>query len=183
MRPTSARERRLVAILLLVAAIALPWFAIVAPILDGFATRAERRDQLALRYAHNLRIIASIPRLRRYAEAQRAAVRAARIEARDAESGRLWLAARVQQAIEQAGGTFREGADGEGRGGWAKVRVAARMTTPQLVAALGRLQNDPPWIVIDSLSVTANDALATGQSSDMDVEIEASVPFSPTAAR
>ncbi len=181
MRPTSTRERRLVALLALIAVLAVLWFALVSPIINGFSARAERRDQLSLRYAHNLRTIGSIPRLRRNAEEQRAAIRAFMVSAGNVEDGREWLKGRLQQAIEQAGGEFREARDSEAQPGWARARASARMTLPQLTAVLGRLQNDPPWLVVENLSVSANDVLVTGESSSMDVQVEASIPLRSAA--
>lgn len=183
MRPTSPRERRLVALLILMALIALVWFALVAPILGGFAARQERRTQLALRYAHNQRVIATIPRVRRDAENQRAEARVFAIDSRNVEAGREWLKARLQRAIENAGGEFREAGDADSPAGVARARASARMTQSQLTATLGQLQNTPPWLIVESLSISANDALVTGRSSNMDVQIEASIPLRPSTAR
>ncbi len=87
-RPTSPRERRLVALLILVSLIAVLWFAIVAPIAAGFSTRAQQREQLNLSYLHNQRTIASVPRLRRQAEDARRNIEAYVIGAANAEAGR-----------------------------------------------------------------------------------------------
>lgn len=182
-RPTSPRERRLVALLVLMMVIAILWFAFLSPVINGFAERAERREQLSLRYVHNLRTIGLIPRLRRQAEEQRAAIRTFVTNARTVEQGREWLKDRLQTTIEQAGGEFREAADADARPGWARARASAHMTLPQLTAALGRLQNTPPWLVVESLSISASDALVTGQSSSMDVQVEIAIPLRPASAR
>ena len=182
-RVMSARERRLVALLVLTALIAAVYLLLVAPIVAGFASRAERREQSGLRYVHNLRTIASIPRLRRAAEQQRGAVDLFVVDARSIEAAREQVKDRLQRAIESAGGAFVEGADAEGRPVWARVRGVARMTLPQVTGALARLQNEPPWLVVETVGITANDALVTGQSSAMDIEIEISLPIRPAAAR
>lgn len=183
MRPTSSRERRLIALLILVGIVALFWFGIASPIIAVFSARTERRDQLALQYVHNLRTIGAIPRLRRKAEEQRAAIRTFVIGARNAEAGREWLKDRLQQAVERSGGEFRDAGDAEGQPGWARARASARMTLPQLTAALARLQNNSPWLILEGLSISASDALVTGQSSSMDVQIEASIPLRPATSR
>jgi hypothetical protein len=183
MRPTSTRERRLIALLILTALVTATYFVAVAPIVAGFAARAERRAQLELRYAHNLRTIASIPALRRHAERQRAATAGFALDVRSTETGREWLKDRMQRAVDAAGGEFREGNDAESPSGWARARASARLTLPQLARVLGLLQNQPPWMIVDTLSVTANDALVTGQASPMDVELEASIPLRAAAAR
>ncbi|MDF0487768.1 type II secretion system protein GspM [Sphingomonas sp. H39-1-10] len=183
MKPVSARERRLVALLVLVAMIAFAWFAIVAPIANGFAVRAERRQQLLLRYTHNVRTIAAVPRLRRQAESQFAASRPFAIAAANREQARNWLNDRLQRSIERVDGEFRDVADVDGREGWARARVTARLTLPQLTELLAQVQNSPPWLIVESLSIGANDALVTGQSSTMDVQLEASIPLRSTSAR
>ncbi len=182
-RPTSPRERQLIALLVLLAIIAGAYYLVVAPIVAGFNTREEMRDQLALTYLHNLRTVSAIPSLRREAEDQRSAAASFVVNAPNIEAGREWLKDRLQRAIDSAGGEFREGNDAEGRAGWARARASARVTLPQLTTALTRLQNQPPWIIIESVTVTATDAVVTGQSSTMDVEIEASIPLRAAAAR
>lgn len=183
MRPISARERRLVALLILTAAATVVYFLVVAPIFAGFQARADRQDRLTLTYLHNVRTIATIPRLRRDAEAARAAAASFYLPGTNAEAGREWLKDRLQRAVEEAGGTFRDGADADAPAGWARARGAARMTLPQLAAALARLQNQPPWLIVDSVTMNAGNVLASGQTPVLDVEIEAAIPLRPAAAR
>lgn len=183
MRPVSARERRLLALLILIGIVAAIHFLVVGPILANFQARADRSDRLALTYTHNVRTIATIPRLRRQAEAARAATASFVAAVPNVDAGREWLKERLQGAVEGAGGTFREGGDAEGRPGWARARAAARMTLPQLTAALARLQNQPPWLVVETVSLSAGNTIVPGQSPVMDVEIEASIPIRPAAAR
>lgn len=183
MRPTSPRERKLVALLILVALIAILWFAIVAPISAGFSARSQQRDQLNLRYLHNQRTIASVPRLRRQAEDARRNIETYVIRAPGAEAGREVLKERVQRIVERSGGEVRGSGDAEAQAGWARATITARMSLPQLVSTLDQLQNTPPWIIVENLSVEANDALVTGQSSAMDVHIEIAIPFRSAAAR
>lgn len=183
MRAISARERRLVALLILTALVTAAYFLVVAPIVAGFHARAERAERLRLLYVHNLRTIATIPRLRREAERDRAEARAFFLAVPGAEAGREVLKDRVQRAVEAAGGSFREGADADGGAGWARVRATARMTLPQFLAALASLQNQPPWLVIDHVGMSAGNALVPGQPPILDVEFEAAIPFRPAAAR
>lgn len=183
MRPVSARERRLVALLIFAVLVAGFYFLLVAPIANGFAARAAARERLALRYVHNLRTIAAIPRLRRQAEQQRGTLDRFVADADSVEAGREWLKARLQRAVDRTGGEFRQGDDAEGRPGWARARAAARMTLPQLVALLGGLQNEPPWLVVETLGVTGADTPIPNPSAPMDIEIEASIPLRPAAAR
>ena len=183
MRPISPRERRLIALLILIAVIALAWFVIVSPILGGFSTRMEQRDQLTLRYLHNQRTIAGVPRLRRQAEEERQRTRMFAIGATNAEAGRDALKDRLQRVVERAGGEVRATVDAEGTPGWARAGISARMTLPQFTATLDQLQNMPPWLIVETVSVEANDALVTGRSSSMDVQLEVSIPLRRAAAR
>lgn len=181
--PQSARERRLVALLILLAAIALAWLLLVAPVLAGFAERAQRREALALQYAHNLRTIGAIPRLRRQAERQRAATRGYVLDAADVEAGRELVKARLQDAVEANGGEYREGSDAEGRPGWARASAAARLSLPQLVAVLTRVRGDAPYLVTEALTVSADEAVVTGRATTLEVTIDASAPLRAPAAR
>lgn len=183
MRPVSPRERRLIALLILAAMIAGAYYLVIAPITAGFDARAERRDRLALAYVHNLRTLSAIPRLRREAESQRGAAASFVLGVPNRDAGREWLKDRLQRTIDGVGGEFREGNDAEGRAGWAQARASARLTLPQLTTALARLQDQPPWLVIESVTVTAGDAVVIGQSPTLDVEIEASIPLRAAAGR
>lgn len=181
--PQSPRERRLVALLVLVAVIALAWLLLVAPVLGGFSERAQRREALALQYAHNLRTVGAIPRLRRQAERQRAVAVDYVVAAPNVEAGREVVKAGLQAAIEANGGEYREGGDAEARPGWARASASARLTLPQLVAVLTRVQNDRPYLVLDAVTIASDEALVTGRADALEVQIDASVPLRAPAAR
>ena len=182
MRPLSARERKLIAVALLIAAIALVWLAVVDPILSGFASRAGRREMLLQRQAYAQRMIASIPRLRRQAERQRSTLRDFAIAAPDAARAGDMLAERLRTAIESTGGEFRASDRAAAPPGLASVRVDARLSLDQLVALLGRLQNDPPFLVVESLTIAADRALIENSLGELDIRLEVSIPFGASAA-
>lgn len=182
-RAVSRRERRLVAVLILTAVVAAAYGLLVGPLLQGFAAREARRAQLALLFAHNQRTIATIPALRRQAERQRDAIARFAAAASTVEAGRELLKSRLQGAVEHVGGEVREGGDGEGRPGWARARVAARLTLPQLRALLDLLEAEPPWLVIETLGVRAPETPASGDPSVLDIDLEASIPLRPAIAR
>ena len=71
MKPLNPREQRIVALGLLAAAIAGAWLLLISPVIDGFQTRANQRQQLLARYQDNQRLLASIPMLRAAAQAER----------------------------------------------------------------------------------------------------------------
>jgi general secretion pathway protein M len=183
MRPLSRREARLIALLILVALIALLDLMVVAPIVSGFTDRAEQRELLLARYSANDRTIAAIPRLRRRAEAQGHALARFTLAAADSAGAAQNLRDRLQNAVTAIGGDFRGSADAPAAPGWASAHVDARLTQPQLAALLTNLENSPPFLIVNSLSVSADDALVTGTASTLDVQIEASVPVHLSAAR
>lgn len=180
-RAISSRERRLVAVLILTALLALCWFVAIAPIIAGFAARAQAREALALRYAHNVRTISTIPRLRRRAEAERAALAPYVLPVRATEQGREWLKSRLQQVIAQPGGEMREATDAEAPDGWAAARATARLSVPHLVGILRRLDSEPPWLVVRSVTIGTNDpALAR---SGLNVQVDVAIPIRAAVAR
>ena len=183
MRPLSPRESRLVAILVLLALIALADVAIFAPLIDGFADRARQRQDLAIRYAANSRIIATIPRLRRQAESRNRLLDRYALAAPDAATAEDLLRERLQSAISAVGGEFRGGEGVPSSPGRVATRVSARLSSAQLTTLLTQVQNAPPLILVTALGVSADEALVTGQAATLDVHLEASVPYHPAPAR
>jgi hypothetical protein len=182
MRPVSARERRLVALLILVALVAAAYYLLIVPVAAGFAARAAERERLTLRYVHDLRTIAAIPRLRREAEAMHAALGDYVSDARTVEAGREALRDRLQAVLARSGGTLGDSEDAEGAPGWARIRATARLTLPQLVALLDQVQHQRPWLVIEGLSVTAAEG-APGNAMPLEVDLDVSVPIRTPALR
>lgn len=177
MRPTTPRERRLVAVGVLIAAIALGWLAIVAPIARGFTARAAEREALLLEYRHNVRTIAAVPRLRRQAERQRAVLDRFVLATPDLAAATQRLRERVERVVTEVGGEFQAGEDADAPAGWIAVRASARLTQEQLARTLARLQNEPPWLVVTGLDISADQALADGQSHPMETSFELAIPL------
>ena len=69
------------------------------------------------------------------------------------------------------------------RPGWARAWVEARMTLPQMIATLEKVQNQPPYLVVNSLTISADRALQSGKLDLMDIRIEASSPASAPKPR
>lgn len=183
MRALSAREQRLVALLLLVVAAALVQLVVIGPIVSGFTSRAERRAMLQLRYQANQRVIGAIPRLRREAERQRAATDRFTLRAADAGTADEALRERLQHAVEAAGGEFRGSESIAVTPGWAGARLTARLSAPQTMALIAMLENQTPYLIARALVVSADDALVTGHASPLDVQLEVSVPLRLARAR
>lgn len=176
MRAMTSRERRLVALLILMALITAIWLVMIGPIIAGFSERAERRQSLIQQYQANERIIGSIPRLRRQAERQRSAMRDFTYAAPTAMAASAALQARVQRTIETAGGEVRAIDESGTTTSQTKVQASAKLTLAQFADALARLQNEPPYLSVEALSITSDEALVTGKLETMEVSFEVSLP-------
>ncbi len=173
----SQRERRLVAVLILLALLALLVRGIVLPIADGFAVRAADRARLEFDYARNARLIGSAPRLARLAERQKRDLAAFVMTAPSISVAGDALQERLQAVVEAAGGEFRAGETLVRDADQVAVRIEARLTQAQLLECLAALQNSPPWLAIDAIGVSATSALTSSTPGPMDVRIDVSVPF------
>jgi len=60
MRPLQPRERQIVAVGILILVIAIVWFGLVQPIIGGFISRAEERNDLLAAYQRNERVLTGI---------------------------------------------------------------------------------------------------------------------------
>jgi general secretion pathway protein M len=184
MNRLSARERKLLALGLLVAAFAAVWFALIAPVIDGFAQRsAERRDLLAL-YQRNQHLIDAMPTLRAQAEAQKRSAAAYAIFAPSQAQGQELLNQRLTVAMTYGGGSPPAVQDVQTDipSGSIGARADAQLTLPQLVASLRRLESEEPYVVIERLSIGAEQAAHTGHAGPLDVRLEVSAVFHPASA-
>lgn len=183
MTSLSDRERRLVALLILVAVITLGWLAVVSPIIGGFEARAAERERLALVQASNQRLIDNVARLRRQAEAQRADMARFHVVAPTAEAAAEQLKDRISTLIGEAGGEVRALQDIEAAEGRIELRIEARVSDAQLVRLVERLQNAEPLMVVRTLSVSAPAALggdpASSQSRKLEIRLDVAASHSP----
>lgn len=183
MKPVTARERKLVAIGLLVGLIGLVWLGVVQPIINGFGERAERRETLVGQYSQNSRLIARIGLLRRAAEDQRKRSGAYAIFAPNAEQASELLKERLEASLIKAGGELRSTESVETRQGWVQASAAAAVSNDQLVRWLGLLGTEEPFLSMESLTVAADRALNSNRPDVMDVKLEASIPLGETNRR
>jgi len=183
MRPLSRREARLVALLIFVVALVLVHLVVIAPLWAGFADRAAQRQVLTRQIQANGRMVAAIPRLRRLAEARKAMGSDYTLSAPDSAAAGEALRARLQSAVLAAGGEFLSGEDITAPANTAAVRISLRLGWLPLLQLTQGLENSRPYLTISSLAIGADDALVTGQATKLDVQIEASIPFKPAAAR
>lgn len=180
----SLRERRLVAVGLLVAALALAWLLVAAPLIDGFAARAAARDELLLRYARNARIIAQLPSVRRAAEQQRRTQSRFILVAPTPIAAADSLKERLAATVGASGGALRSVEDLAGTTpGQMRVRLDARLSPRQLSTVLTRLETEAPLLLFDSLTVSADQAFATSRAGPMDVRLEITAAIPAPAPR
>lgn len=183
MTSLSLRERRLIAILVLLAMIAALWLGLISPLIGGFASRADETRQLQQLFARNERQVAAIPALRRNAELQKLVDTDFRTPGDTVASATENLKERLGNTVTAQGGELRAVQDVSDRPGWARVWVEGRMSLAQLVSTLTRVQNQKPYLVINSVTVSADRALQSGKLDIMDVRIEVSSPITPTKSR
>lgn len=176
-RASSPRERRLIALFILVACVALVWLTIIAPIISGFSERAAERTALLQRYQVNQRTIASIPRLRRQAEQQRETLRSFAVIAPTSAAAGAQIEERLQRVIETAGGELRNLEDVSTTARQVRVLASARLSLGQVGAVLTRLQNETPFLNIETLNISADQAAISGRMETMEVSFEISVPI------
>lgn len=177
----SAREQRLIALLILLLMLAGAWLIVIAPVLDGFAARKAEREQLLTTIQHNERLIAAMPTLQRRFEAQRPdRGRFVLIAANREVAGDL-LRQRLQRTLETSGASISglgEGAVGQQ---WVGASVEGALTLDQLVRVLSDLQNQTPYLVVTGLTVVADRAFQSGKLDVMNVKIDVAIPYSQTA--
>jgi Tfp pilus assembly protein PilO len=185
LKPLEPRERKIVAVGLLVAAIAGVWLGVVSPLVGGVEARAEKRRELLARYQANQRLMAALPSFRTEALAQRRSAALYQITAPTETQASEALRQRLSQALTDAGGTVSavQPIQADVPRGWISVRADARINLTQLVASLRRLENEPPYVVVDYASLGADRALLTGHAAPLDVRLQVSALAHTTPSR
>jgi hypothetical protein len=178
MRPLSARERRLVAVALLLAVVAVVWFLILAPFVGGFIDRAAQRRELIATHQRNQKTMASIPTWRKASEAQRRHAERFSIPAQTEQLAVEALKERLASLATDEGFqiTAMQDLEADTPAEEAKVRADLQITLTQLHQSLRRLETEGPYVV-EYLSVSADRALATGKSSRLLVRLEVGAPW------
>lgn len=176
MRPLAPRERRLVAVGVLVGAVVLGWLVVVGPILGGFQARDERRQAALDRHVRDQRLLASLPALRAVLAEQKRTSRAFQITAPSQGLAVDALKQRLVGSLSQEGGVVSgaEEVKADMPAGWVSARADATMTLTQLNAGLRRIENEAPYVVIDYVSINADQAARTGQPGPLVVRLQIS---------
>ncbi len=178
MRKISTRESRLIAVLILVAAIALIALVVIGPIVNGFRDRALKRAELGQQFLVNERRIASLDTLQKVAMRQEDELRTQFLTAPDADEAGEALREQIETAAQSTGVNIKateamQGAEDD----WVRAALEVQVTDAQLIALLARINAIKPGVVVDTVAVTAADALTNLESDTLDVRIEASAPF------
>lgn len=183
MKTLTVRERKLAAIGILVAMVALFWLGLVQPVYGIFSANAERRVELHRQYQQNERLISRINSLRKAAEEQQKYRSQYALGASNAERASEGLKERLESTLAKVGGELRSTESVDARPGWARASATVLVSNEQLTAWLRLLNNEQPYLVIESLTVVADRALNSGRLDLMDVKIEVSIIFDQTNAR
>lgn len=184
MRPLSARERRLVAVALLIGVVAVVWFLIVGPFVGGFFDRAAERRELIASHQRNQRTMASIPVWGKAAEAQRRHAGRFAIPAQSEQLAADAVKERLASLATDEGFqiTAMQDLEADTPTEEAKVRADLQISLTQLNESLRRLETEGPYVV-EYLSVSADRALATGRSSRLLVRLEIGAPWRAARSR
>jgi hypothetical protein len=176
MRQLSARESRLVAIGILMAAIAVFWLLLINPVVEGFSERADTRESLLETYSRNQRILSGISVWQEQLEEQRQSAGRYAIAAPTEALAAEQLKNRLSRMASEAGGTLTAIQDVQDGvpSGFVRVRADMQMTLGQLYKTLARLESEEPYVVVESLSVVADSALKTRHLGPMAVRMEIS---------
>jgi type II secretory pathway component PulM len=178
MRPLQPRERQIIAVGILILIMAVLWFGLVDPLIGGFISRAEDRNDLLAAYQRNERVLAGIPAWRAKADEQKTTQAQYAIIAPTKVLAAESLKQRLNRMVAGAGGSVQAISElpAQAPDGWVRVRVDLQLTMSQLYKSLNRLENEAPYVVVGYVSVVADRAVQTGHLATMDVRIEVSAP-------
>lgn len=183
MRQLSARERRLIAVGILVALAAVVWLGAISPLLGGFLDRQQEREALRSQYARNARIVSSIPLWKHQLMAQQRSVQQYAIVAPAEQIAAEQLKRRLAQSVDGVGGLLGGSSILDSASGTIKVRGEANLTMQQLYQLLRRLQSEKPYVVVEHLSVVADRALEAGHLAPMAVKLEVAASYRTTGSQ
>ncbi len=185
MRALSARERRLVALGLLVLALGLVWLVLIGPLVGGFVNRDAQRKQLELTLQRNERLMAALPVWRSAAEAQRRTAPRFAIAAPSEQLAVETLKERLTKLATDEGFALTgvEDLQADTAAGRVKIRADMTLSLTQLTDIVRRLENEGAYVVVDYLSISADRAAAAGRSAPMDTRLELSADWRPVRPR
>ena len=184
MNGLALRERRLIAVALLLALVAVAWLGIVRPVMDGFADRADRRASALDDYTRNARVIRSYRRLRMEALAQARDAIAFEIVAPSPAAATELARDRLGRDLAASGASVH--AVRQQPSGPATVRLSAdfQISLAGLNTLFRRVHDQAPSGIVDSLSVAADSVAANGAAVRPSLlEVRLDVSFAYAAPR
>ena len=118
------------------------------------------------------------------AEAQKKTAAAFAVLAPSQVQAREMLKQRLSDALSAQGAsaTSVQDADAELPQGWVGARADVQINLSQLLASLRQLESEPPYVVVEYLSINADQAFHTGHAGPLQVRLEVSTPFHLSAA-
>ena len=183
MRRLNPREKKLVAVGILIILVALAFALIVRPIVGGFNARAEERQRLLGTYQRDSRALGSLHVVGADLRVQRTTDGRYAVSAPSPAVASAFLRERVGRIVTQSGGTLKttEDLQADARPGELRVRADAALTTAQLVQVVRRLETEEPYAVIDNLASAVGNDASSGREDPMAVRLEVSTRFRPAA--
>ena len=177
MRPLEPRERKIIALAILVAMLVVAWYALIDPLIVGFISRAQERSDLLATYQRNERVLGAISTWREQADDQTATASQYGIVAPTKVLAAEGLKQRLNRLASATGGSISNVSELPAeQENWVRVRADMQLTMSQLYKGLTRLENEAPYVVVGYVSVAADLATQTGHLATMDVRIELSAP-------
>lgn len=181
MRALTPRERKLVALAIALMLLTACWLVVVEPVIDGISDRATQREQLRAEYARDLRLAAGFETWRGQLAEQKSSADRFAIGGATQQLAAGTLSTRIQRLVLEAGGTVKslqtvDDASSEE----VRVRAGVQLTMEQLYRTLKQLEVGVPYVVVEYLSVGADNALQSGHLGPMDVRLEVSAQYRST---
>lgn len=168
----SPRERRFVAVGILIALMLLGVFGVFVPIADGFSDRADAREQLADDLERGDRLLASRAFWLAAAARQRTDRNRYAIIAPNAGAASELATERATAVIHSTGGEVRTVGERPPTSDTIRLRIDARLSLTQLVAALRIFTSGTFTPVVEAVSIDAGQGSGAGRLAPMEVRID-----------
>ena len=175
MNGLALRERRLIAVALLLALMAVVWLGIVRPVIGGFADRAEQRATALDDYARNARVIRSYRRLRAEAQAQARSAPGLEIVALTPAAAAEAARDRLGRDLAACGASVHAVREQPATAGSVRLRADFQIALAGLTTLLRRVHDQAPPGAVDSLSIAAT--AAPGRPSALEVRLDVSFAY------
>jgi hypothetical protein len=177
MNSLTLRERRLVAIAILVAVITGIYLLVILPIAAGFTAREMERTRLLASYERNQRVIGEMRHWRRQAERQKQERAKFSVSApTKGEAIEIFKEQIIHQFVK-IGGEVKSVQEVEASAGWLQLRLDANLDLVKTSEGLRALQNSIPFAIVQTVSLSAEQPVADGQPRNLDVKIEIAAPY------